>query len=167
MPLSASDQKKLAARDYEDYLQVSLGLHPLPILIASFQCSMPVFEGLFENLTYNRLVLDMLYDLCTWLTLAKLRLHTDTSLGLLSSITRSLGFSIRKFASGVCSKYKTFESTGTCQEERQNGRWAEGAQVQYVNVQAALPWRLCRLHHLIGHIGRLDNTNRESKWCLS
>jgi hypothetical protein len=107
---SASEQKKMAARDYEDYLQVYL-MHYLSQshMLIIFQCSMPVFEGLFPS-PFNNIILDLLYILSTWHALAKLRMHTDRTLKLLGAATTSLGVLLRRFVSQVCKKVKTFET---------------------------------------------------------
>ncbi|KAF9493425.1 hypothetical protein BDN71DRAFT_1483521 [Pleurotus eryngii] len=52
--------KKLAARDFED----------------SLQCAIPVFEGLLPS-EHNTMLLDLLFVLCEWHALVKLRMHTD------------------------------------------------------------------------------------------
>ncbi|KAF7422998.1 hypothetical protein PC9H_011162 [Pleurotus ostreatus] len=86
----AAAMKKLAARDYEDLLQ----------------CSIPVFEGLFPGL-HNQTVLNLLFALSTWHALAKLRLHTNTTLRLLREATVDIGNLLRKFSDTVCPAYTT------------------------------------------------------------
>ncbi|KAG2063384.1 hypothetical protein BDR04DRAFT_1123294 [Suillus decipiens] len=46
------------------------------------QCAIPVFEGLLPS-PYNELLLDLSFELATWHGLAKLRMHTDTTLNFL------------------------------------------------------------------------------------
>jgi hypothetical protein len=70
---------------------------------------MPVFEHLFPS-PYNHIILDMLYILSTWHALAKLRLHADSTLSLLNTITTALGFCLRRFDSQVCKKISTVET---------------------------------------------------------
>ncbi|KAL0568578.1 hypothetical protein V5O48_013407 [Marasmius crinis-equi] len=89
--VNVSAMKQLAARDFEDLLQ----------------CSIPVFEGLIPS--HNSIILDLLYDLCTWHAYAKLRIHSETSLADMDSATTSLGKSLRKFANNVCPAYDTKE----------------------------------------------------------
>jgi hypothetical protein len=50
-----------------------------------------------------------LFILCTWHAIAKLRLHTTTTLRYLTEATRSLGFILRKFAKKTCSAFETRE----------------------------------------------------------
>ncbi len=88
----ASSMKKLAARDFEDLLQ----------------CAIPVFEGLFPE-PHNKIVLDLLFSLSTWHSLAKLRLHTDATLDLLDSATQLLGNQLRMFKARTCAFYRTRE----------------------------------------------------------
>ncbi|KAG6838659.1 hypothetical protein C0991_009889 [Blastosporella zonata] len=58
-----ASMKKLAARDYEDILQ----------------CSIPAFEGLLPE-PHNKILLDLYFELATWHGLAKLKMHTETTL---------------------------------------------------------------------------------------
>uniref|UniRef100_A0A8H7XVH3 Uncharacterized protein n=1 Tax=Psilocybe cubensis TaxID=181762 RepID=A0A8H7XVH3_PSICU len=66
---NASDMKKLAAWDFEDLLQ----------------CSIPVFEGLLPEPAHNKIIQNLLFEMATWHALAKLRLHTDTTLDKLGN----------------------------------------------------------------------------------
>uniref|UniRef100_A0A0W0F6L2 Uncharacterized protein n=1 Tax=Moniliophthora roreri TaxID=221103 RepID=A0A0W0F6L2_MONRR len=75
-----SQIKKLATRDFEDILQ----------------CAMACFEGLVEPQLLDRIILDLIFDLCHWHVLAKLRLHDDFI--SLKEVTASLGRSLRLFA---------------------------------------------------------------------
>ncbi|KAJ3562565.1 hypothetical protein NP233_g9492 [Leucocoprinus birnbaumii] len=84
----ASSMKKLAGRDFEDLLQ----------------CSIPAFELLLPE-PHNSMVLDLLFTLGTWHALAKLRLHTETTLRLLKATTSQLGYCLRKFQATTCSYY--------------------------------------------------------------
>ena len=74
--------KKLAARDWEDILQVSILWQELCHQSRSFlkrpQCAVPVLEGLFPD-AFDGVVQDLLFTLCYWHALAKLRMHTDPS----------------------------------------------------------------------------------------
>jgi hypothetical protein len=51
-----------------------------PLLIR-YECSIPVFDGLFLK-EDNRSIGELLFLLATWHAYAKLRLHTDTTLGV-------------------------------------------------------------------------------------
>ncbi|KAJ7917935.1 hypothetical protein B0H13DRAFT_2321865 [Mycena leptocephala] len=53
-------------------------------------CSIPVVEGLLLE-PFNSEILDLLFTLAEWHTLAKLKLHTDITLSLLDSTTTILG----------------------------------------------------------------------------
>jgi hypothetical protein len=69
---------------------------------------MPVFEGLFGS--WDDLVQDLLYDLAVWHALAKLRLHRESTLELLTQATRHLGFSLRRWVARMCRHVETFEN---------------------------------------------------------
>jgi len=43
-----------------------------------FQCAIPVFDGLLDPCN-NVIVMDLLFELATWHALAKLRLHTEST----------------------------------------------------------------------------------------
>ena len=72
------------------------------------KCSIPVFEDLLPS-PHNRIILDLLFILCTWHAYAKLRLHTTSTMSSLNETTRSLGFSLWKFAKRTCSAFQTNE----------------------------------------------------------
>jgi hypothetical protein len=91
--------KKLAARDYEDILQVStieifknMALDFCP----HFQDAIPVVDGLLEE-PYNSMILTVLYRLAEWHALAKLRMHTEHTLQQLERSTTILGKELRRF----------------------------------------------------------------------
>ncbi len=110
--------KKLAARDWEDMLQVAI----------------PVFDGLLDE-PYNSIVLDMLFLLASWHALAKLRMHTDTTLSVFEKTTADLGTAVRGFAAKVCSTFVTRELP---REEAARGRRTAAnsvAEVQFSPVQ--------------------------------
>ncbi|KAF7785232.1 hypothetical protein Agabi119p4_1397 [Agaricus bisporus var. burnettii] len=88
----ASAMKKLAARDFEDLLQ----------------CAMPVFESLLPA-EHDTIVLDLLFIHAKWHALAKLRLHTETTLKLLDNATMELGEQLRRFRDTTCSHFYTQE----------------------------------------------------------
>ncbi|KAJ3517693.1 hypothetical protein NMY22_g13906 [Coprinellus aureogranulatus] len=90
---NTSEMKQLAARDYEDMLQ----------------CSIPVFEGLFEDKKHSKLILSLLFVLSHWHGLAKLRTHTDQTLQILDDRTTDLGSAFRAFLKDVCQKVDTKE----------------------------------------------------------
>jgi hypothetical protein len=103
--------KKMAARDFEDLLQVwfcprSSELR-LPGLEKS-QCAIPVFNGLLPE-PQNSHVLELLFQLATWHGLAKLRIHTDETLKIMDNVTAVLGAEIRSFQSTTCSTFSTRE----------------------------------------------------------
>ena len=54
------------------------------------QCAIPVFEKLLPSL-FNKIVLNLLFELATWHGLTKLRMHTDMTLGFLDTSTMHLG----------------------------------------------------------------------------
>ncbi|KIO32591.1 hypothetical protein M407DRAFT_66356, partial [Tulasnella calospora MUT 4182] len=90
---NVSELKQLAARDFEDILQ----------------CAIPAFEGLFPD-SIDTAVQKLLYVLADWHALAKLRLHTDSTLTNLEVATRILGQHLRHFADQVANTIITRET---------------------------------------------------------
>ena len=96
--------KKLAGHDFEDLLQVCALSSYLPTdILIHVQCSIPVFEGLLSP-PHDNIVRELLFELATWHGLAKLRLHTDTTINSLEHSTQRLGQAIRKFESETCTQ---------------------------------------------------------------
>ncbi|TFK17135.1 hypothetical protein FA15DRAFT_650555 [Coprinopsis marcescibilis] len=85
-----SDMKRLAARDYEDFLQIAIA----------------VFQGLFGE-PYDRLIELLLFELATWHALAKLRHLSDVLLTELDASTTRLGRMLREFADVTLKSFKT------------------------------------------------------------
>jgi hypothetical protein len=54
-------------------------------------------------------MLDLLFILCTWHALAKLRLHTSSTLQALKSIAKALGQQLRHWVKKMCSAFDTWE----------------------------------------------------------
>lgn len=67
---------------------------------------MPCFEGLFPQ-SCEKTIQDLLFILATWHALAKLRMHTSSSLSFFEQCTKRLGQVIRHFHDHVCPKFKT------------------------------------------------------------
>src|SRR6267154_573890 len=101
---------KLAARDFEDLLQVTTWFQchmSTAWLITYLQCTLPVFEGLLHTQQDNTLLRTLLFDLTMWHAYAKLRLHTDTTLNDFKTLTSTLGRSVHIFIKEVCTQYNT------------------------------------------------------------
>jgi hypothetical protein len=107
---NASEMKKMAARNYEDLLQVSRTLITLTItdLDHTIQCAIPTFEGLLPS-PHNEIVLTVLFRLAEWHALAKLRMHTESTLTYMESVTTVIGRELRKFVNITCSSFSTVE----------------------------------------------------------
>lgn len=66
-------------------------------------------------------MLKLLYVLCQWHGLAKLRMHTDETLELLDNATKSLGEAIRAFEADTCPAFRTKElkREAQCRQRRE------------------------------------------------
>ncbi|KAF9472013.1 hypothetical protein BDN70DRAFT_819287, partial [Pholiota conissans] len=90
---NSSEMKKLAARDFEDLLQ----------------CAIPAFEGLLTDNVHNKRLMKLLYRTAEWHALAKLHLHTDTTVDLLDELTVEFGKLMREFRDTTCAEFTTME----------------------------------------------------------
>lgn len=105
----ASGMKKLAARNFEDLLQVCLQSLEIWITFKRVQkCAMAVFDGLLPA-EHNNDIQSLLFTTAEWHTLAKMRLHTDSTLAWLDESTKAFGKQIRRFQSHTCSFFDTRE----------------------------------------------------------
>lgn len=102
--------KRLAARDFEDILQVfSSVIHCLMLAdIFARQCSIPVFEGLFPK-DHDAIIQSLLYRFAQWHALAKLRIHSESTLTLLEDTLKKLCQRLRKFQRDTCAVFNTVE----------------------------------------------------------
>ncbi|KAG6830763.1 hypothetical protein H0H92_014844 [Tricholoma furcatifolium] len=87
-----SELKKMAARDYEDILQVAI----------------PIFEGLLDG-PHDSAISDLLFRFAYWHGLAKLRLHSDRTLEILDQQTTKIGNCLRNFKDTTCPAFQTRE----------------------------------------------------------
>ncbi|KAF8233955.1 hypothetical protein L208DRAFT_1264075, partial [Tricholoma matsutake] len=71
-------------------------------------CALPVFEPLLPT-PHNKIIMDLLFTLCTWHAFAKLHLHTESTLQFLEESTKALGQALRYFGKKTCSAFRTQE----------------------------------------------------------
>lgn len=117
----------MAARDFEDMLQVG-GLLLSSVLsyqVQRIQCAIPVFEGLIPG-PHNKIILWLLFLCAHWHGLAKLRMHTDTTLAILDEVTADLGKAMRHFKQKVCGSYHTKELPGEIGARQRRQQKASG-----------------------------------------
>jgi hypothetical protein len=98
----------MAARNFEDLLQVCAPNNQIFLELILHQCAIPVFDGLFPN-NHNAIVMDLLFVMAHWHGLAKLRMHSDLTLAILDKRTTDLGEQFRRFKAKVCTTYHTQE----------------------------------------------------------
>jgi hypothetical protein len=82
--------------------------------------------------------MDLLFDLVTWLSYAKLRQHTDSTLESFDKVTTSLGYQLRKFARTTCPRFRTKE-TPKEKEARERRAIAKRAKEVAAAAAAGLP----------------------------
>jgi hypothetical protein len=128
---NAHAMKKLAGRDFEDLLQVSTPSSHIRQMHLFSQCAIPVFDDLLQP-PHDRIVRELLFELATWHGLAKLRLHTDTTISSLEHSTKRLGAAIRRFESETCSQLeaKDLPSEDAARARRRAAKLAAGKETQ-------------------------------------
>ena len=115
---NVSEMKKLAARNFEDILQVGTSpVHQSLVLLTNFQCSIPVFDRLLPE-PFNSIILTLLYQTVKWHALAKLRIHSESTLCHLESQTKVLGQQMRAFRDVTKDKLNTVELPGEAAARR-------------------------------------------------
>lgn len=98
-----------------------------------------MFDGLLPE-PHNHHVLNLLFELGHWHGLAKLRMHTDRSLKVLSDITTSLGKCVREFIDKTCSAFQTRElERERAARQRRQERQAASRQTQLNQDSNASP----------------------------
>jgi hypothetical protein len=106
---NTSEMKRLAARDFEDILQVCftdsiVDMHHLHLS----ECAMLVFEGLFPC-DHDGIIQTLLYRFAQWHALAKLKLHSETTLTFLDETFQRLSRQLQKFRDFTCAAFTTVE----------------------------------------------------------
>jgi hypothetical protein len=106
---------------------------------------MPVFEDLLPKKRHNRILMDLLYDLAYWHALAKLRLHTQSSLERLSHAVELLGISMKSFLRKVCTAFSARElpreSDARIRRESKSGSApVSGRKVRKFNVPSTIKY---------------------------
>ncbi|KAG2126386.1 hypothetical protein BD769DRAFT_1668376 [Suillus cothurnatus] len=97
---NVSDMSHMAARNFEDLLQLRTYFH--------LKCSIPVFDGLLLE-PHNQTVLQLLFTMVHWHGLAKLQMHSDLTLNIMDQVTSTIGQQFCNFKATVCSAYDTQE----------------------------------------------------------
>jgi hypothetical protein len=69
---------------------------------------MPVFEGLFPE-KHDATVQTLLYRFTQWHALAKLRMHSKTTLSILDNTFKKLSRQLRKFRNSTCAAFITIK----------------------------------------------------------
>ncbi|KAF9230744.1 hypothetical protein BU15DRAFT_83245 [Melanogaster broomeanus] len=115
---NCSELKKMTAQGFEDLLQ----------------CALPVFENLLPK-PHNSQVQRLLFYLCHWHALAKLRMHTDYTLDIMERLTVQLAQEMRKFAAETCPAFVTKELRREAESRRR--REAQGGPAKTAGEPAA------------------------------
>lgn len=80
------------------------------------QCAIPVFDGLLDE-PYNTMVMQLLYRAAEWHALAKLKMHTESTLKLLEACTTAFGSLMRQFRNKT---FADFNTIGLPKESRKS-----------------------------------------------
>ncbi|EED82444.1 predicted protein [Postia placenta Mad-698-R] len=140
---NVSEMKKMAARNYEDLLQ----------------CSITAFEGLLPS-EFDNVIMSLLYRFAEWHALAKLRMHTDSTLDRLRQITEQLGKCLRHFHDHVCPAFKTVElpkeARARTRQDQQRASMTQNNQKPSGETHRLKAFNLCTYkHHAFGDYAHL------------
>jgi len=80
-----------------------------------------VFEGLLDE-PYNTLLMRLLYRAAEWHALAKLRMHSETTLKLLDNCTTQFGSLMRKFRDVTFANFNTVALPKEARKSPSSGR---------------------------------------------
>jgi len=117
---------------------------------------MPCIDGLLPE-PHSTSVLSMLFILSTWHSLAKLRMHMDSSLKLLDDATTCLGITLRHFTQVTCPKFTTKE---TAAEFSKRKCWEATSTTMAPNSntrkQKTLNMKTIKLHSLGDYVSNIQ-----------
>ena len=106
---NVSLMKQLAARDYEDILQVKcVSIDSNNSYQYLSQSAIPAFDSLLPK-DDGEVVSDLLFLMATFHAYVKLRLHTESMLESLELVTTALCQALQRFSTEVCPHYQTNE----------------------------------------------------------
>lgn len=123
---------------------------------------MPVFDGLFSP-DINTIVQDCFFTLCYWHALAKLRLHTKSTLQLLEKATTDLGFQLRRLVAGVCQKIVAYE-TPNGRSRRQKDRRSKPAKKDDERKERVFGLFTYKLHALGDYVASIRLFGTTESW---
>jgi hypothetical protein len=132
------------------------------------KCAMPVFDGLLPD-KHNNDIQSLLFTTAEWHTLAKMRLHTDSTLAWLDESTKAFGKQIRRFQSHTCSFFDTRElpqeeAARSRRQKKKKGTPSAGTKKKLFNLI------LIKLHALgdyvktIKTLGTTDSYSTQPVW---
>ena len=119
-----------------------------------------MFDGLFEG-SDNKNVLKLLYLLAHWHGIAKLRVHTESTLAILDANTSLLGKQLRHFKKTICPKYPTKELAREreARKRRQttvaSARASASAAAANVSQMKQLNLSIYKLHALVDYVSSI------------
>jgi hypothetical protein len=127
-------------------------------------------------------ILDLLFVLATWHALAKLGMHSSSSLAIFDCVTKTLGQLLRRFNDHVCPKYNTRETSSELQKRarRAASRAAKNKSQQKskdeeqvapkrrcFNLAAYKPHALGHYSWWIRHFGTTDSYSTQTVFVFS
>ena len=139
-----------------------------------FQCALPCFEGLLPPV-HDKTVSSLLYVLAYWHGLAKMQIHTETSLTTLDHVTTVLGAELRYFEGMTCPEFTTHETASEAaarvralaRRNAQRGSGSSAVPVQSGRRERKFNLRTVKTHFLgdyvptIRRMGTTDSYNTQ------
>ena len=117
---------------------------------------MPCIDGLLPE-PHNTSVLSMLFVLGTWHSLAKLRMHTDSSLKLLDDTTTCLGIALRYFTRVTCPEFSTKETAAEFSKRKRKEATSTATKVSDSNTRKPKTFNMktIKLHSLGDYVSNI------------
>jgi len=148
--------------------------------LSHIQCAPPVFKGVLRMPRENALIRTLLFNLATWHTYAKLRLHMDTMLDDFRTVTTTLGRTVWMFIKEVCSQYNTtklpHEMAAWDRREATLTRKSDilrAPQRRLISIHKQINLSTYKYHalgdypDLIARFGTTDNASTQTVWVFS
>ncbi len=168
----ASAHKKLAARDYEAYLIVSRCCACRRRVTLTAYCPqviIPAIDGLLPPRD-NEIIINMLFELANWYSLAKLRMHHDVTLENMEYATKHMYEAVKTFAATTCQQHTAVElpserEARSRRDKKKNpdGPSDSGRRVVTFNVVNTVKFHCLGDHtEYIRRCGPTDNTTTET-----
>ena len=129
---------------------------------------MPAFEGLLSDRKIDSMVQDMLFELAMFYMLAKLAMHTDSTLIAFEAAVTRLGKAMRDFLFKVCPNYDTRELPRETESRKRRRKSSANtkAKRKNFNLNTYKYHRLGDYPAAVREFGPLDGFSTQTVGCI-